>query len=296
MPEVSVVVPSIQGWPAIAQTLEAIRDQADGRPVEVVVVDGSDRPEPPEDARWPGLRWLRAPGRSTYQLRPLGYRATSGSLVAVTEDHCIPAADWIERIVAAHAAYPRAAVVGGAIENASPEQVVARAAFLVTHTRFMPPLPRGPAEHLPGPANLSFKRHVLERIPEHGSLGVVEGFDGAALAAEGEILILDDRIRVGHRHAFDLREESAIQFHDGRTAAGFRRTVMDRRDWLRLAALGLLPFARSLRGATTATRKGVPPRRVAGALPLIVWLQLCHALGELVGYASGPGTSPGKLV
>jgi hypothetical protein len=46
----------------------------------------------------PDVRWISRPGESVFQLRSAGYDACRGEIVAVTEDHCRPAADWIERI------------------------------------------------------------------------------------------------------------------------------------------------------------------------------------------------------
>jgi hypothetical protein len=295
-PELSIVIATIQGWPTIGAALQAIRPQAEGRAVEVIVVDGSGGPEPPDGETWPGLRWLRHPRRSTYQLRPLGYREARAPVVAATEDHCLVAPDWVERIIDAHREHPEAAVVGGALQNGSTRRLLDRASFLVTHARFMPPLPNGPSARIPGPANLSFKRSTLERLPQHDSLGVMEGIDAQSLVADGQTLVLDDRIRVRHIHEFELPVESAMQFHDGRTVSGLRGRAMEGRDWARVATLGVLPLARTARTMLFALRKGVPSGEVARLLPLILWLQYCHALGELTGYVAGPGSSPHKLV
>jgi len=51
----------------------------------------------------------------------------AGDIVALTEDHCVVAADWCTAIVRAHEEHPQALGVSGAIENGSTGSVVDRA-------------------------------------------------------------------------------------------------------------------------------------------------------------------------
>jgi hypothetical protein len=294
-PSVSVVVATVRGWPEVRPALSPIGEQAVEHAAEVVVLDGSGKPAPSRADRFDGLRWVSRPGESVFQLRPLGYHEARGELVLVTEDHCTPAPGWLDGHVRAHREHPEAAVVTGAVENGTGDRALEWAAFYMTHGQILPPIEQTELSAMPGAANLSFKRDALQRISHYGEHGALELLDAAPLTAGGRTIVADDRIRVHHHHSMTLPQESTIEFHNGRTIGGLRRERMERRDWIRLASLGLLPAFRAARTVKRVFSKDTSRATVVASAPLILWLQYCHALGELVGYAAGPGDSPRQL-
>jgi hypothetical protein len=229
-----------------------------------------------------------------FQLRFAGYRRAKGDVVAVTEDHCYVAPDWVQRVLAAHAAFPEAGAIGGAVENGTNEKVVDWAAFLLTQGPFMVPMTTGPAKKISGPANVSYKRRVLDRIPGEVEEGLI---DWLALphALEGETLVSDGSIRVLHHQSQGLLRTSLAEFDNGRTIAGYRRRDMTRGDWARVVGSPLLPLYRSWRAMRIVKSKDVPRGTLTAALPTHVWFQYCAMAGELLGYAFGPGGSPRRL-
>jgi hypothetical protein len=289
----SVLVATRQGWPAIAPCIEALIHQVRDVGGELIVVDASGRDAPDLDAP---VRWLPQPtSMSVFQLRQTAYGESRGEIVAATEDHCRVMAGWCRRILDLHAAHPEAAAIGGALDNGTTSNLIDWAAFIVTQAPAVAPLPHGPVERTTGAANVSLKRRAVERLPSHDGFGTIELFDTAEVAPGDEILLQDDSLVVLHDQSMGFVGTSAIEFHNGRTLGGFRRQFMSGRDWTRVAAAGVLPLYRSAQMVSIASRKRIPKRSLVAAIPWIVWLEYCTGVGQLLGYATGPGDSPSKL-
>ena len=289
----SVLVATRDGWPAIAPQIEVVLDQVRDVGGELIVVDssGGDAPD-----LGPSIRWLPQPTSMTvFQLREVAYKESRGEIVASTEDHCQVMPGWCRRILDAHAEHPEAAAIGGALENGTTDSLMDWAAFIVTQAPALSPLPRGAVRRTTGAANVSMKRRAVERLPSHDGFGTIELFDVVEVASDGEILLQDDSLVVTHYQSMGFVGTSSVEFHNGRTLGGFRRQFMDRRDWARVATAGVLPLYRSARMVSLASRRRMPRRSLVAAIPWIVWLEYCTGAGQLLGYATGPGDSPGKL-
>ena len=289
----SVIVVTRQGWPAISPCIDALVDQVRGVGGELIVLDASGMAKP---ELGPPVRWLSKPSSmSVFQLRQAAYGETRGNIVALTEDHCRVPSDWCEWILRQHADHPEAIAIGGAVDNGTRDHLVDWAAFFITQIPFVAPLDNGPADRITGPANLSYKRAALERMPDHGSFGAIELFDSMTLRRDDDVLLLDDSHPVLHDQSMGFGPTTAIEFHNGRTLGGYQRMRMDRRDWLRIAGFPVLPIYRSARTIRMALTKRVPKATLAASLPMVVWLQYSAGAGELLGYALGPGDSPRHL-
>ena len=296
---VTVLIATIRGWPACRQAVSLIAPQVRAAGGEFIIVDASGNPPPSEAEMSSGpMRWLSMPGKSVYQLRYAGYKAARGAVVAITEDHCYVAPDWVERILDAHRRHPNAAAVGGTVLNNTDQKIVDWAAFFLTQGPFMPPLVNGVASRISGVANVSYKRHILNRLGGDEEQGVIDFLELPA-ALEGEELVADDSIRVRHNQSQGLFGTSRAEFDNGRTIAGYRRRQMARGDWMRIALSPVLPTYRAVRQMRIVRGKerqpGMTVSRMAQTLPAHVWLQYCAMAGELLGYAAGPGDSPRRL-
>jgi hypothetical protein len=298
---ITVLIASIRGWPDCRKAVQLIAEQVQRVGGEFIVADGSGNP-PPSDAEMRELgatiRWLSMPGQSVFQLRHAGYRAARGEIVAITEDHCFVAPDWIERVIAAHHQHPDAAAIGGTVLNNTDEKLVDWAAFFLTQGPFMPPLDNGVSERISGPANVSYKRYILDRLGGDDEQGVIDFLELPA-ALDGEELVADDTIKVRHNQSQGLVGTSRAEFDNGRTIAGYRRRQMTRGDWLRILSSPVLPSYRAVRQMRIVRSKEMPQgmttTRMAQAMPAHLWFQYCAMAGELLGYATGPGDSPHRL-
>ena len=104
-----------------------------------------------------------------FELRALGAAAATGEIVAMTEDHCVPAADYLAAMLAAHERHPQLAVAG-AVVNGTTDGSINRVNFLLVHARNVPPRDSLPGSGwIPTPSNISYKRRCLpaERPPDH---------------------------------------------------------------------------------------------------------------------------------
>ncbi|MBA2440224.1 MAG: glycosyltransferase [Thermoleophilaceae bacterium] len=293
----TVLMPTIRGWPTMRPTLNLVVGQTLLAGGEVIVADASSgQPPTAEEMQALGGRitWLSLPGRSVFQLRLAGYRAARGEILAATEDHCEVAPDWVERIIAAHARNPAAGAIGGAVTNGTDKRLVDLAAFFLTQAPYMPPLSNGVATRISGPANVSYKRRVLERLGGDAEHGLIDWLELPA-ALEGEQLVADDSIRVRHFQSQGFWGTSLAEFDNGETIAGYRRRKMGRGDWLRIVGSPVLPLYRSARALRTAADRGASRRSVVASAPAHAWLQYCAIAGELLGYLRGPGGSPRRL-
>lgn len=292
-PALSVVIPSIRGWPFARLALEPLREQAHRTGTEVIFLDASGMPPPSEAEMGFPVRWVERPGASVFAMRREGYRLAQGQIIGTTEDHCTVAPDWCERTIETHAAHPEAVAIGGAVENGTPGSALWWAAYFRTQGPFMPPIASGPTDRLAGAANLSYKRRMLERLPASDGIHI-DNLDMPA-RKPGEVLYADDALRVAHHQPTSLWRTSVLDFHNGRSTAGKRRERMGRQEWIRLGLIGVLPLYRAARTYRIIRTKDRPAGTLERAMPAVAWLQYCQAVGELVGYASGPGGSPAEL-
>jgi Glycosyl transferase family 2 len=294
-PALSVVMATTGPWPQARVALDSVYDQACACDAEILVADGSRGGSPPESH--PRVRWLHRPGATVFELRSLGLRAAEGEVVALTEDHCRVAPDWCAAVLRAHREHPRAAVIGGALENGAPDSLVDWASFLVSNGPFLPPLANGPADRVTGQANASYKRWALAEYPPDA---LDEGDYRRRLAAAGHTLVLDDRLRVAHVQSLGLAGTCAIHFHDGRCVVGTRRRWSSRwRLGLDLLKGVLLPArvvvaTGRVVGRTIARRADL--RRIAVlSAPCTLLVVGAHSVGELAGLVAGPGESPRRM-
>jgi hypothetical protein len=294
---ITALVPTTRGWPFVRDALLRVVGQTVAIGGEVVVVDaaGTRAPTEEEQAELGGpLRWISRPGESVFQMRRAGYQAARGEVVAVTEDHVFVEPGWAAGHLEAHRRHPQAGAVGGAVLNGTDRKLVDWAAFFLTQGPFMPPLQNGVAERISGPANVSYKKRVLDRLGGTDEEGVID-FLELPLALEGEHLIADDSVRVLHHQSQGLLGTSLAEFDNGRTIAGYRRRMMTRGDWLRILGSPVLPLYRTVRQMRIVRDREHPPGMIARALPAHVWFQYCAMAGEVLGYVGGPGGSPRRL-
>lgn len=255
---------------------------------QVIVADGSGLPFPPE-MESSDVVWLRMPGAAPHTLRQAAYRRAEAQIIAVTEDHCLAARDWLTSIVAAHASDPGAAVIFGHVNNGSTEHLIDWAVYCVGYGPWAPPISKV-GRSTPGHANMSWKRPALERPPARGDR-VLELRYIAALRQAGERVAFSDGPRVTHYQCDDVPTTAELMYNNGRTIAGLRRRRMDLHDWVRALAPTLIAGYRTARTLAGAVSKPTLRGPALRGLPLIALLHLSHAVGESVGYALGPGRS-----
>lgn len=293
-PDLSVVVPSVNGWGDLAGALGALSTQRGDVALELLVPERVG-PAVREAVRraHPGARVIEVePGTTIPEMRALAFAAASAPVVAVIEDHVIVPADWAVRMLEAHAA--GAQVVGGSVENAAADRLVDRAAFLCEYSHCLTP-PSGPSSWLTG-NNTSYRRDLLERFHEVIAEGKWENRLHDAMRDAGVELTSLPEIRVGHKKHYTLGEYLSQRYLYARSYAGLRvrGSGVLRRIGYGGAALALPPFLlfRTIRRVMGA---GVRSRELVSSLPLLLLFVTAWAAGESVGYVAGQGDSLGRV-
>lgn len=130
-PEFSILIPSRDRPAQLRRCLAAIAQLEMPRgQFEVIVVDDGSRPPYrevlPEIHRAPGLSLLRREGGGPGQARNAAAEAARGRFVALTDDDCAPAPDWLIRLGATLRQQPDA-LAGGRTVNSLADNVYSEA-------------------------------------------------------------------------------------------------------------------------------------------------------------------------
>jgi glycosyltransferase involved in cell wall biosynthesis len=288
VPELSVVIASVNGMPYLGRCLDALAEHCPT--AEIVVADWTD--EATRAAvrdRWPSVRLLSFDEPTTIpELRAAGVFAATAPVVALIEDHCLVAPEWGPRLTAAQADGHR--VAGGPVRNVATGRVRDWAAFFCEYSAVMEPMPRGPVPGLPG-MNVSYGREAIAAVEDLLREGRWEGWLHPRLQARGFELWCEPDAVVEHDKDFDLREFLSQRYHYSRSYAGMRNPDLGwRRALYALASPLLVPvlYARMARNVLSRRRDRL---RFLQATPLVLVYVTVWAFGEAVGYGFGGGRS-----
>lgn len=293
-PELSVVVPSVNGWSDLAECLGALEAERGDVVLEVLVPERCGATvRDPIAIRFPWATVLPVPATATIpEMRALAFDAAAAPSVAVIEDHVIVPRGWARDLLLAR---ETALVVGGAVRNAATERLVDWAAFLCEYSQLLPPLPAGPSRWLTG-NNTVYHRALLEKHRDVTHAGRWETHLHDALRDAGVTLICRPDIVVGHRKHYTVGEYLTQRYLYARSHAGAR--VADGHP-LQRALYGLAAFALPplllWRTASRALRKRVGRSLVCRAMPLMALFVCAWGAGEVVGYWFGAGDSLSKV-
>jgi hypothetical protein len=230
------------------------------------------------------------------EMRTVAFEATTGNLVGVTEDHCVPGAGWVATVTRAFAnESPSLIAVGGSVVNGVTDRGLDWATFLCEYSFFSPPVMEGRSDILPG-MNVVYRRSVLEAAPRER---LTSGFWETTLhpdllAAGGEFCSLNE-LRMFHKKRFSWRLFAAQRFVYSRYYAGTR--YRDAGLVKRVAAAGaslLLPPVLLWRMTKAARTKGLTSE-LRSALPWLAMLVVIWAVGESVGALLGPSDALAKI-
>ena len=294
-PLVSVVIASVNGFPALGECLEALARQKGQVASEVLVVDrcGAET-RAAVRARFPDVQVIAAKaGTSVPALRAMGMAQARGRMIAILEDHCNIQPGWLEAIARQRQA--GALVIGGAVENGSVERTVDWAAFFCEYARFMPPVPRGVVREITG-NNSVYDRTVLERVGPEATAEVWESFLHDRMRDLGVAFHSDPDLSVVHKKTFGYGHFLAQRYHYSRSFAGQR--LKGSPWWKRMGyacATPLLPPILMGRLLGAVARKRRHGARFVQASPVLLTFLMSWAWGEAVGALLGPGRSLARV-
>lgn len=292
MTTVSVVIAWVNPLEWLVPGLRALLQGQTRPPLEVIVVT---RHAETQRARlcdlFPRVTLVVAPPHTSIPaLRALGLRRAQGNMVAVTEDHCVPGPEWIERIEGW--ATSGAAAVGGPVENGRYRRWRDWAAFLTEYAAAMPPATSQPSATLPPGNNIAYRREHLAGLIATLEEGRWESFYHHRLQAAGAQVVFDPQLVIVHQRPFGCRYFMCQRFHFSRSFAAMRVQSLPSSARLAygLGSLGLPPLLLWRVGHALWAR----PRLVhlfLLCLPLIGMYVSVGALGEMTGYILGGADS-----
>jgi hypothetical protein len=233
---------------------------------------------------YPDVRFVAAPAGATIpELRGIGLAEAEGDIVAVTEDHCIPAPDWLAQLLTAPADRD---VVGGAMGNARHRRAVDWAAYFSEYGFFATQHAAAGTPAITG-ANVAYRRPVIARVAALARTGEWENVVHECLAAAGSTMTFLPGAVVLQNDTYRFRDFCRNRFRHGRDYA--RRRLVDEpryRRWVLLAGSPALPVLLTMRVAGVAARIDRPA--FVRALPITFLFLGAWAAGEAVGYWLGP--------
>lgn len=297
-PAISVILATPGPAGTIAATLDALRAQTISNRLElVVVVESKDRLalDPVMVAGFYGVQVVEVGViRSIAHADAHGVRAASAPIIVFAEDHAFPEPTWAWALLEAHRG-PWAAV-GPLMLNANPGTAVSCADLLLGYGPWLDPAKCGERSHLAG-HNSSYKRRSLL---EYGStleeMLTSETLLQWDMTKKGLRLYQSGAVRTRHTNFSLITPFAVASFSNGR-AFGAARSLhwsIGRRAVFALAS-PLIPavrFSKIIRETKASPALRNTMRR---ALPALALGLLLDGLGQMLGYALGPGSSARRL-
>ena len=160
--KVSVIVPAYNARATITDCLGALEDQSLRDECEIIVVDSStDDTAAVVAEMFPEVRLFTFPERRfPSSARNFAVSQARGEIIAFTDADCVVAPGWLGEIIGAHRS--DLPVIGGAIDNGSPESYIGWVYYFCEFNQWMPRARRGLVSEIPT-CCLSMKRAAFDR-------------------------------------------------------------------------------------------------------------------------------------
>ncbi len=295
--QLSIVITIVSGRESARKCLAEIVGQVDFRNAEIIVPFDRDCETVGElAAEFQPVRFIfieneiaagiTARNHRLYDLRrAAGLGAARGKIVAMTEDHAMPAEDWCEKILAAHQEND-AAVIGGAIDNGVDEPLN-RSWYYADFGRYGRPLERTDAEYV-SDVNVSYKRAALLGIRHSWNDKYQETIVHRDFKLAGEKLYLDEKIVVyQHRPPLGFAAALGERIEWGRVFAETRSAELSfSRRLLYGCGTIFLPPLLLKRAVGNMLRQKISGWKITETLIFLAPLLFAWSVGELLGYLS----------
>jgi len=300
-PELSVVLVISVSVHETEKTLVHLARQTIADQIELVIVAADDQT----------LRgWTELTGSTFFDVKTVtvgpihdvevatyeGFKQTQAPYIAFVEDHAFPSADWAENTLAAHkAGYD---VVGTPMRNANPASGLSWGNMLLAYGKWLEPAPHGDIDSIQG-HNSSFSREHLERLGQDLVAKMRrEGGLMGTLRDNGARFYLTKLGRIAHVNPSSLAATTSLRFDGGRLYGANRA---QKEGWgpvkraLYVAGGPLIPFLRFVRLQREYFQDGMRGEEKGRAYVGMFYCLVMDALGQMAGYALGPGKTYERL-
>jgi len=285
---VSLVIASLVGPPFIDECIESVEQQAKSRGTEVIVVACGTAEYAGRIARkFPWVRVIHRAERETVpELRLHGVDAATGEIIAVIEEHCLAAPDWLSRAVEGFKG-EECGVVGGPVVNRGYSRLRDWVVYFVEYNNYLPPWRDGERHDL-GSANIAYSRALLLKYREYLTGGYWEAGLHPRLWADGVKFRPVPEMKVHHRGPFNYGYYLGQRYWFSRAFSGARKLPLVRRLAYFIAS-PVVPFLLLARMAGRVSDRNCHFGKFIQALPLLIPALIVYTAGEFVGYLAGPG-------
>jgi len=302
VPDMSVVVVSLDSYARIRRTIAALRAQTAKRQLEIVIVAPSREVLKLDEADLQDFLSFQVvevgPIRSTGGAVTAGFQRAQAPVVAYAEEHSYPFPTWAEALLLAHK-QPWGAV-GVAIVNANPDSIISWANLFTDFGPSVDPAAGGVTSHLAWHHG-SYKRELLSGYDTEQLQNFLEteGLLHQALQDRGYQLYLEPAAKSNHVNVSTMLSLIRCEFVGGRLYGAARvrhnKWSMARR-LLYILGSPLIPVLRLRRTLREVRRAGQWDKLLPQILPGIITALVAHCLGEISGYALGAGDAAWQRV
>ena len=224
--------------------------------------------------------------KSVPYLRSWGIREANGDIIALTEDHCVPAKNWVSTILSSHNS--ENIVVGGAVENASKESITDWAVYFFEYSAYMNPIRPGWAKQLPG-NNVSYSRKAVNVFKGLLKYELWDSLWHEQLLKKGVPLTTTPRMIVYHKRSFATMKFWYISLKHGRNYGVSRRWESQLKKMLWITCVVFIPFLMTSRIFLRVVSKQRYVKEFFWASPLILWFCVAWTYGEIIGCVTKKG-------
>jgi GT2 family glycosyltransferase len=282
-PLLSVVVASFRRLDLLAECLESLKAQCEKNGAELILARAVRESEAELARVAKGWRVIAAPMETGVpEIRGIGLAQTNGEWIAITEDHCLAAPDWLDTLLAARG--PDVEVLGGRMSNARRERGIDCGAFFAEYGFYG--ARSGKGAPLITEANAAYHRSVVTAVAEWARAGSWENVIHDRLYAEGRRFRLVPAARIRQNLSYGLRGFCRDRFTHGRGYAATRSAGLSgMRRLLHVLGTPALPVVLALR-----IHRSVDPderRYWMRGFPAMLLFLSAWALGEAAGYLRG---------
>lgn len=300
-PDLSVLL-CVLGSPQRAlRTVEYLRGQTVRERIEIVLITSSTNGLALDEeiaTDFCGVRVVDAGVlESRAQAMAEGVRQAGAPLVAFGGNHSYPSEDWAEQLIDAHRS--GWAGVAPAELNANPATMVSWSHFFMGHGRWVHPIAAGVIDAMPSASGVYRRDLLLACEPDLGDKLERDGGISKVLQSKGHQLFLEPAARVRHYNVSLLRSLVRVRYHVGREfgASRVRRERWSRpRRLLYILGLPLIPILQLRLVLGWIRRCDREYQLLPRILPTLSVGVIAHAIGEVFGYAFGPGNARQQIL
>jgi GT2 family glycosyltransferase len=197
-PLISVIIPAYQAESSIIKTLSYLHNQDYEGEFEVIVVNSSqDNSERIINQKFPDVKVIQLKKRAyTGEAKNIGLKKAHGEIMAFIDSDCVPERNWLSSVRKLHSQGYR--VVGGAIGNLNPKNMISRAEYLLELVQLSPGSPFRRVS-LISTANCFIDREIFEK---YGPFPMIrKGVDmlySYILMKKGEKILFSPDLKIYH--------------------------------------------------------------------------------------------------